>query len=346
MKTPRPRPPRRRPPKPAPHPAQGLFERLIGPETDDVERLALLRRIQDLPLTGARLHRWAEVLRREMRPFPVPSTDQTIDLCGSGGAPVPSFNISTVSALVVASDGIPVIKHGNRSSRGLTGSTDLLEAWGLPVARSRSFARATYRRYRIAFLHAPLFHPAVARVAAARRTLGRRTVFNLMGPLITPARPTYQLVGAPDAESARLLADALRRRGVRRVVGLRSSEGCDEISPQRPTTLWWALGSRPRSATLRPETLLEPAERRGAWGALRPRASARAAEALLAGAHGARRGAVVLTSAAALVLARRSPSLEAGVVRARELIDSGRPKELLGRLRELAAGDEWPEEPR
>jgi len=322
------------------------FERLIAPDTDNGERIALLRQILRLPLTGARLHGWAELLRREMRPFPVPPEDRPIDLCGSGGARVPSFNVSTVSALVVASDRVPVVKHGNRSSRGLTGSTDLLEAWGLPVARSRSFGRETYRRYRIAFLHAPLFHPAVARVAAARRALGRRTVFNLMGPLLTPARPTYQLVGAPDIGSARVLVSALRLRGVERILGLSSLEGCDEISPQRPTALWWALGARRRPANLRPETLLEASERRGSWGPLRPRASARAAEAVLAGSPGARRGAVVLTSAAAFVLARRASNLEAGVARARELIDTGRPLELLHRLRELAARDDWPEEPK
>ncbi|EQD46563.1 anthranilate phosphoribosyltransferase, partial [mine drainage metagenome] len=168
-----------------------------------------------------------------------------------------------LSALVVASEGVPVIKHGNRSSRGWTGSTDLLEAWGLPVARSRAFGQQTYRRFGIAFLHAPLYHPAVARLAAARRRVGQRTVFNLMGPLLTPVRPTYQLVGAPDRSSARLLVEGLRRRGVRWVVGLTSREGCDEVSPRNPTSLLWAVGRRRSSATLRPETLLEPSERRG-----------------------------------------------------------------------------------
>ncbi|MHB1435143.1 MAG: anthranilate phosphoribosyltransferase [Thermoplasmata archaeon] len=330
--------------RPGPQRARELFERLIAPGTPDDERLTLLRRTQRYRLTPALLHQWAEMLRREMLPFPVAAGDRTLDLCGSGGAPLPSFNVSTVSALVVASEGVPVIKHGNRSSRGLTGSTDLLEAWGLPVARSRAFGPETYRRYRLAFLHAPLYHPAVARVAAARRAIGRRTVFNLMGPLLTPVRPAYQLVGAPDRTSARLLVESLRRRGVGRVLGVTSAEGCDEFSPRSSTALLWALGDRRASATLRPETLLEPSERRGPWGSLTPRASARAADAVLAGAPGARRGAVVLTSGAALCLAGRAASLEAGVRRARELIDSGRPAELRSRLQELARSSDWLEE--
>ncbi|EQD28413.1 Glycosyl transferase, family 3 domain protein, partial [mine drainage metagenome] len=130
-----------------------MFERLIASETPEDERVALLRRTQRFRLTSSLLHDWAETLRREMLPFEGAEGDRVLDLCGSGGAPQPSFNVSTLSALVVASEGVPVIKHGNRSSRGWTGSTDLLEAWGLPVARSRAFGQQTYRRFGIAFLH-------------------------------------------------------------------------------------------------------------------------------------------------------------------------------------------------
>ncbi|EQD35906.1 anthranilate phosphoribosyltransferase, partial [mine drainage metagenome] len=175
------------------------------------------------------------------------------------------------------------------------------------------------------------------------RRVGQRTVFNLMGPLLTPVRPTYQLVGAPDRSSARLLVEGLRRRGVRWVVGLTSREGCDEVSPRNPTSLLWAVGRRRSSATLRPETLLEPSERRGSWGPLSPRASARAADALLAGAMGARRGAVVLTAGAAFYLTGRTSSLTAGVMRARRLIDSGRPEDLRRRLQDLARESDWTE---
>ncbi len=339
-----PRRPRRAGAGRGPTRAPEVFARLIAPGTPDPERLTLLRRTRRYRLTAGRLHQWAEMLRREMLPFPAAAGHRTLELCGSGGAALPSFNVSTVSALVVASAGVPVVKHGNRSSRGLTGSTDLLEAWGLPVARSRAFGEASYRRYRIAFLHAPLYHPAMGRVAATRRRIGQRTVFNLMGPLLTPVRPAYQLVGAPDRASARLLVECLRRRGVGWVVGLTSDEGSDEIAPRGSTTLLWALGDRRSSATLHPEALLEPSERRGPWGPLPPKTAARAADAVLAGGGGARRGAVVLTAGAALLLAGRAASLEAGVARARELIDSGRAEDLRRRLQELALGSDWQED--
>jgi anthranilate phosphoribosyltransferase len=320
-----------------------LFQRLIAPETSEPERIALLRRLERVPWTPEVLHAWATMLRRRAIPFPVPRGDRTLDLCGTGGARLPSFNVSTVSALVVATAGVPVVKHGNRSARGLTGSSDLLDAWGLPILRSRDFARESYRRYRIAFLHAPLYHPSMKAVASARRALGRRTAFNLMGPLINPVRPTYQLVGAPDARTADILAQALRLRRVRRVLGLSSPEGCDEISPHHPTQATVRIEDRRRGILLLPDQLLTPSERRGSWAPLPPRQAARAADRILEGALGARRGAVLLTSATALWLAQRVATLEEGVEQARELLDHGDAAMLRDRLKALAHESDWPE---
>lgn len=329
---------RLRTPRPLSAPdAHGFFDALLAPETTEDDRVALLRAVSSRPETGKELAVLAGELRARARPFPVPPRDQAVDLCGSGGALRMSFNVSTVSAFVVAAAGVPVVKHGNRSARGPCGSSDLLLALGLPVERSVDFARASYRRFHLAFLHAPLFHPATRVVAAARQVLGTPTVFNRLGPLSNPARVGTQLVGVPSVAATPHFADALRRLGVHRGLAMSSRDGCDELSPREPTdgVRWDRTGSR--HLTVLPEKYLEPEERSGAWDALPPAEAADETERILAGGGGARRGAVLLTSGVACWLAGRDPSLARGVVRAREALDGGGAEELLGRLRELAA---------
>ena len=309
--------------------AHRTFETLISPRSDDTRRIALLLALARRRTDSGELTRFVREMRRRAVPFPLPSRDHPIDLCGSGGARTPSFNVSTVSAFVVAAAGAPVVKHGNRSSRGLCGSSDLLEALGLPVTDSLAFGRATYRRFRLAFLHAPLYHPATRAVAAARRAVGSPTVFNTLGPLSNPAPISYQLVGVADRATARCAAEVLRNLGRRRAMAMTSDEGCDEFSPRRHTsTVLWtgrALVERSVSAA----DLLLPDERRGSWGALPAEAAAEEARRVLAGGGGARRGSVLITAGAALWISGRAPRLAEGVEQAREALDSGRAESLL-----------------
>jgi anthranilate phosphoribosyltransferase len=316
--------------------ARAVFARLLDPSTAEAERGGLLVALATRRPTVGELTVFAREMRRRARPFPVPGRDRPIDLCGSGGARTPSFNVSTVSALVVAAAGVAVVKHGNRSATGICGSSDLLEALGLPVTRDRGFARATYRAHRIAFLHAPLFHPATAAVAATRRALGIPTVFNRLGPLANPAPVAFQVAGAPDPERARTCAAVLRRLGVAAGVSMASQDGCDEFSPRAETVAFAWSGRRLVRRSIRPETYLTPEERRGSWGALPPDRAAREAERLCAGGSGARRGAVLLTSGVAFALTGRAASFRAGVQLARATIDAGRGERLLGELRTLA----------
>lgn len=315
--------------------ARSLFDVLLDTGTSEAERCALIVALSVRPADG---REWATLggeMRRRARPFHPPGAERAIDLCGSGGAPRPSFNVSTVSALVVAASGSPVIKHGNRSARGLGGSSDLLLALGLPVDSSASFSRASFRKFGIAYLHAPLFHPAAAAVAPARRLLGVPTVFNRLGPLSNPARVRYQVVGWGDPDEAPFVADALRRLGVRKGLTMTSAEGCDEFSPRGPTHVRLWEGARARTLTVRPDAFLPREDRAGSWGPLPPPAAAEETERLVAGGGGARRGSVLLTAGAALWVAGSAPSLAAGVERATEVLDSGAPERLLEGLREM-----------
>jgi anthranilate phosphoribosyltransferase len=318
------------------HDARRIFTTLLAPSVGETERTALLLALSLRAETTDELAAFARELRSRARPFRVPRSDGAIDLCGSGGARRASFNISTVSAFVVAGAGLPVVKHGNRSSRGPCGSSDLLRALGLPVETSLPFARASYSRFHVAFLHAPLYHPATRAVVSARRALGVPTIFNRLGPLSNPAGVSVQLVGVPDRADAPRIASALRRLGVRRGLAISSDEGCDEFSPRRVTRgVRWDLRGTHR-VTVLPDRYLDSEERRGAWGALAPPEAADETERILAGGGGARRGAVLLTSGAALWVAGRAPTLAEGVQAAREALDLGRAEDLLEGLRGLA----------
>ncbi len=318
-----------------------LVDFLADPERTDTERVALLVALRARPETTELLVALASALRERAIPFVRPPGEAAVDLCGSGGAPRPSFNVSTVSAFVVRAAGLPVVKHGNRSSRGPCGSSDLLEAMGFPTTTSIGFARATYRRERIAFLHAPLFHPATARVATARRLLGLPTVFNRLGPLVNPARPSVQVVGTPSRAAAVRTVEALARLGCPAALAMTSDEGCDEFSPRRPTHVVVRRGRRTTAFVVYPERYLRPSETSGDWGALPAEAAAIEARRILDGGPGARRGSVVLTSGAALWLAGRARTLADGVRAARDAIDSGRARAVERAVAAIAARRRW-----
>jgi anthranilate phosphoribosyltransferase len=315
--------------------ARRTFDRLTDPKVDDSERAALLVALTARGNRPDELVRLAREMRRRGRAFRVPSRDRAIDLCGSGGARVPSFNVSTVSAFVVRASGVRVAKHGNRSRR-ICGSSDLLEALGLPVTTSAAFARATYRKKGIAFLHAPLFHPAMASLGPVRARLGIPTAFNRLGPLTSPARVRCQVMGTPDRAAVAAAPAILRALGVTRGIAMTSDDGCDEFSPAAPTSMAIWNGGRVRHHRVDPRRLLDREDRRGPWGALPAATAAEEAERILAGGGGARRGAVLLTSGAALWAHGSVPNLASGVERAREALDSGAAEDLLGGLRELA----------
>lgn len=308
---------------------RGTYDALVSARSDDARRVGILLALARRPTDAGELTQFVREMQRRAVPFAVPPGDRPIDLCGSGGARTPSFNVSTVSSFVVAAAGAPVVKHGNRTSRGLCGSSDLLEALGLPVVESRAYGQATYRRLRLAFLHAPLYHPATRAVAAARRALRVPTIFNKLGPLSNPARISYQIVGVADVATARCATQVLRNLGRRRALAMTSAEGCDEFSPQLDTqTVLWD-GERIVSRTVHARDFLPLEDRRGSWGALLPESAAEEARRVLAGGGGARRGSVLLTSAAALWVAERVESISEGIERARNALDSGRAEAIL-----------------
>src|SRR5580658_2707401 len=184
-----------------------------------------------------------------------------LDTCGTGGGAGATFNISTVAAFVVAGAGARVAKHGNRSFSAQCGSADILEQLGVEVSQPPERVAQAIREIGIGFLFAPLLHPAMKHAQSARVELKMRTVFNLLGPLTNPAGATRQLIGAPSAHAAELMANALAGLGPERAFIVHGSDGLDEVTTTGNTLVFEITGQQVRSFTWKPSDFgVEPAE--------------------------------------------------------------------------------------
>ena len=166
-----------------------------------------------------------------------------IDTCGTGGDGAHTVNISTMAAVLLASTGVRVVKHGNRAASSKCGSADVLEALGVKIDLSPERTQAVLDTIGLTFCFAPTFHPALRHAGPTRREIGIPTVFNFLGPLANPAQPAAQIVGVADAKRAPLIADVLRLRGTKAIV-VRGDDGLDEASIFAPTTCWPTWGER------------------------------------------------------------------------------------------------------
>ena len=265
-----------------------------------------------------------EGLARTMLEFanPVRTPEPAVDVVGTGGDRRGTFNISTVSAVVVAGAGVPVAKHGNRAASSHCGSADVLEALGVTIDLDAAGVHRCLAEAGIAFLFAPMFHPAMAHAGPVRRELRVPTVFNFLGPLTNPARPFAQAVGCSDARMLPLMAEVLARRGTRAVL-FRGEDGLDELTTTGPSAVFDVRDGRASETTLDPAELgFERASVEDLAGG-DAAASAAIVRALLAGEQGPRRDVVLLNAGAALEIAGRAASLPEAVALAAETIDSG-----------------------
>jgi anthranilate phosphoribosyltransferase len=252
----------------------------------------------------------------------------TIDTCGTGGDSSGSFNISTASALVVAGCGVPVAKHGNRALSSESGSADVLKALGVNIDADFAIVRACLWEIGLGFLMAPRHHSATRHVAPARVELGTRTIFNLLGPLSSPAKAPRQLVGVFAPEWVRPMAEVLGRLGSERAWVVHGS-GLDELTTAGVTTVAALEGGKVETfEILAKDVGLPPARLEDLRGGAPPH-NARLMRDLLAGTGGALRDVVLLNSGAALLIAGRADTLEAGIELAARSLDSGAARRVL-----------------
>jgi anthranilate phosphoribosyltransferase len=257
------------------------------------------------------------------RAIPLAVEGPVIDTCGTGGDGLGTFNISTAAAFVAAAAGARVAKHGNRAASGSVGAADVLEAAGAVIELAPEDARRCLDRCGIAFLFAPAYHPAVRHVAAARRELGFRTLFNLTGPLSNPAGAQRQVIGLYAAEWLTVVAEVLRRLGSEHVMVVHGSDGSDEITTTGATSVVELVRGELRSYEIAPEDF---AIRRGRASDLAggdAAHNARLLRAVLGGDKGPLSDATALNAGAAIYVAGIAASLAGGVARAREILATG-----------------------
>lgn len=272
----------------------------------------------------------AEIMREKCTKLS-PRTD-VLDIVGTGGDELFSFNISTVSAFVIAAAGIPVAKHGGRSVSSKCGSADLLEALGVNINLTAQQSEQVLREAGICFMLAQVYHTAMKHVAPIRKELGVRTVFNILGPLANPAGATLQLLGVYDENLVEPLANVLANLGVKRAMVVHGHDGLDEITLTGTSTICEVAGGRLNSYFITPEQfgLARCAPKDLVGGA--PVENARIARDILEGQPGPKRDIVVLNAACCIYMGKNDVTMRECVRIAQQMLDSGAA---LGKLEEF-----------
>ena len=296
-----------------------------GCSADDIT--AFLVGLADRGETATEIAAAASEMRARM--IGVDAPENAIDVCGTGGDGSHSLNISSATALVVAACDVPMAKHGNRAASSKSGAADTLEALGLDLAKAANNGEQSLREIGIAFFFAPNHHPALGPLAPIRKAIGRRTIFNLLGPLCNPARVKRQLIGVASPDLVELYAEAAAQLGYEKAMIVSGEEGLDELSISGPSRVAMIDNGAVTLSRITPE---DAGLTRHAAEAIKggdARYNAAALRALLQGEKSAYRDAVLLNSAAALMVAGEVDSWEEGVEEAAEALDKGLAKAML-----------------
>lgn len=307
--------------------AEAAFAAILDGSVPDDAVAHFLTAMSDRGETASEIVGAARAMRARMIPVSAPAN--AIDVCGTGGDGHHTLNVSTAVSLVVAACGVPVAKHGNRAASSKAGAADTLEALGLNLDRAAETAEDTLHDLGICFLFAARHHPSMGRIMPIRKALGRRTIFNLMGPLANPAGVRRQLVGIARPAYVPIYAEAIRRLGTDHSMVISGDEGLDELS---------LAGGNELAEVRDDEVLMRRANPADAGLPLAPveairggdaAHNARALRALLQGEEGPYRNAVLFNAAAALIVAGEAQDWHEGVEEAAEALDKGLANALL-----------------
>jgi anthranilate phosphoribosyltransferase len=310
--------------------AARVFGQLLSGRASQDEIQAFLIALSARKPTTAEFVGAVAALKAQMRGITAPP--MAIDLCGTGGDGLGTLNISTAVSFVVAAAGVPVAKHGNRSMSSKSGAADILEALGVKIDLAPEAAERTLREIGIVFLFAQTHHPAMRHVAKARQAIGKRTIFNLLGPLANPAGVKRQLVGVFAKEWLEPYAEALRALGCERAMVVHGRDGLDELTT---TDITYAVTLEDGAITQTEVVPEDAGLKRSSLEALRGGGAAENAQALTAllkGEKNAYRDIVMLNAAAALMVAGRANDIMAGAVLAQQLLDNGAARDKLDQL--------------
>jgi len=259
-----------------------------------------------------------------------------LDTCGTGGDKKGTFNISTITALVASGAGVTVAKHGNRSVSSKCGSADILQALGVNINMDKEKIKKCLEDIGIAFLFAPNLHPAMRFVMPARKQIAQKTMFNILGPLINPARVTHQLLGVYSKTWAPLLAQVLHNLGTQHVLVVHGADGLDEVTTTDKTFVSEVIGGKLKNYEIAPKDFnLNMANARDLLGGS-VEENLKIVEEVLAGKLGAKRDIVLLNAGCAIYAADKVTTIARGIELARDSIDSGQALKKLKLLKEYS----------
>ncbi len=298
-----------------------LMAAIMDGKATDAQIGALLGALRIRSPTTEELAGFAEAMRSASRDIgDMPGT--LVDTAGTGGAVVKSFNVSTTAGFVIAAAGLPVAKHGNRSVTSPSGSADVLEALGANIEQSPEGVKRTLEKAGFTFLFAPSFHPAMKHAIGPRRELGVPTVFNMLGPLTNPAKPTHQLVGVGRPELVPTIAETMRLVGIEGAV-VHGSPGFDEVSIAGPTTVAYVKEDEVTTGHITPKDLgvdsADVSEVRG----VPPENAAKLVREILDHGEGPRAEMVIANAGLTIYAAGAAEDPAEGVDKARQAMDDG-----------------------
>ena len=302
--------------------AEQVMDEIMGGEASQIQMSAFLTALAMKGETIDEITACAAGMRRHC--IKLLQDRDVLEIVGTGGDHANSFNISTTSSIVVSAAGIPVAKHGNRAASSKSGAADVLEALGVNITLEPEKSRRILDEINLCFLFAQNYHIAMKYVAPVRRELGIRTVFNILGPLSNPAGANMELMGVYDEALVEPLAQVMANLGVTRGMVVFGQDSLDEISMSAPTSVCEIKDGKFTSYVLTPEQFgYERCTKEELQGGT-PQENAEITKVILEGREtGAKRHAVCLNAGAALYIAGKAASIEAGVKMAEQLIDSG-----------------------
>ncbi|WP_461239741.1 anthranilate phosphoribosyltransferase [Paucilactobacillus sp. N302-9] len=310
--------------------AQQVMDEIMNGETNDIQISSFLTALSMKHETVDEIAGSAKSMRDHAAKF---NADETVlEIVGTGGDHANTFNISTTSAMVIAAAGIPVAKHGNRAASSKSGAADVLESLGVNINLTPAKSEALLHEIGFCFLFAQEYHQAMKYVMPVRKTLGIRTVFNILGPLTNPAHATKQLLGVYDETLLEPMANVLKQLGVKDAMVVHGQDGLDEITLSKPTSVVELRNGKITKYTIDPRDygmkLVDKSELVGGT----PHENAQITKDILAGKQGPKYDVVLLNAGAALHIANPALSIQDGIDLARKTIESGKASEKLTQL--------------
>ena len=316
---------------------KAVMEEIMDGKVSSVQIAAFLTALRMKGEVVKEITAAAKVMRKKVVPIKVSvdSNETLVDTCGTGGDKKGTFNISTISAFVIAGAGVKVAKHGNRSVSSKCGSADLMQALGININVPVEKIEACIEKVGFGFLYAPLFHAAMKYVAEARKEMGIRTIFNILGPLTNPAMASSQLLGVYEESLTETFSIVLKELGCKHALIVHGCDGLDEITITEKTKITELVKNRFKTYYVHPEDFGMKA---GNFADLKGGdidENVLITQKILDGNGGRQRDVVLLNSAAALIAAGKAKDFPQGITLSAESIDSGRAKTILQTLIKL-----------